>query len=217
MSLDITSPPEPKKTGYRWIDLLVAILALTISTVSILVARQTSETMERLAHASFWPFVQHGSGNVNDAGEQVLSFGIENVGTGPARIHRFELEVDGQSVPLGGHMLTNLLRTCCNAEFDAAVAQNNGDVFAVYGGEISSPVSSRFVAPNADVTAIRWPRTTENAALWTALDQARQQGRITMSTCYCSVFDECWVAHSDAFPPEEADSCTAPDQSGAAP
>jgi hypothetical protein len=213
----MTDSPEPRKTGHRWVDLIVAVTALSISALSIFVAQSTNERMERVMRASAWPFVQLGSGNVTNDGEHAIAFGIDNVGTGPARIYSFEMQVDRQPVPQGGHMLTNVLRACCNAEFDAAIARANGDIFAVYGNEVSSPVSRRFLAPNADVTAIRWPRTEANEELWTTLDTARQQGRIGMSVCYCSVFDECWVARSNSFPPEEVDSCAEPEQSSSAP
>lgn len=208
---NMAEPPNPKKTGHRWIDVVVAISALSISVASILVARDTSQTMERLAHASFWPFLQLGSGNVSDEGQHEIAFGVENVGTGPARIHRFDVQVDGQPIQTSGHLLTNILNACCEAEFRAAVDANDGVIVAVYGSEVSSPVANRFLEPNGDITAARWPRTEANRALWTTLDQARQTGRITMSTCYCSVFDECWVARSDTFPPEQVDSCAAED------
>lgn len=209
MSTDLQHPPEPRKTGHRWIDLTVAVAALTISLTSILVARDTSQTMEQLAHASFWPFLQLGSGNVSDDGQPAIAFGVENVGTGPARIHSFEIQVDGQPLTHNGHRLTNVLRACCDAEFDALLAANGGDFNAIYGSEVSSPVGRRFLAPQARVIAMSWPRTEANAPLWRALDQARQRGRITFSACYCSVFDECWIARTNEFPPEQVNSCTA--------
>jgi len=205
---DASNLPEPKKTGHRWIDLFVALAALTISLVSILVARDTSQTMERLAHASFWPFMQLGSGNVRDDGVRAITFAMDNVGTGPARIHSFEMQVDGEPLPREGHLLTHVLRACCNDELQAALDRSGRDIGVVYGDEVSSPVSRRFVAPNDSVVAMSWPRNEVNAALWAALDQARQRRRVTMSTCYCSVFDECWIARSNEFPPEQVDSCT---------
>jgi hypothetical protein len=203
------NPQEPKKTGHRWLDLSVALFALLISSASIFVAYQSNQSMERLTRASAWPFIQLGSGNTGDDGVHALAFGVANVGTGPARIHAFEVRVDGEPLPRG-HLLTNLLRACCDAEFRAAIDQAGGDMNAIYGSEISSPVSQRFLAPNAELTAMRWPRTETNRELWAALDTARQTGRITQSICYCSVFDDCWVAHSNAFPPEEVNSCESP-------
>lgn len=204
---DMPEPPTPKRTGHRWIDLVVALSALSISVVSVFVARQTSQTMEELAHVSAWPFIQLGSGNATADGERAIAFGAENVGTGPARIHTFSMSVDGQTLPSEGHLLTNMLRACCNDEFRAASARAGGDVAAL-GYEMSSPVGSRFLAPNAEVYALRWRRDENNAALWHAADMARQTGRVVTSVCYCSVFDECWIARSDTFPPEEVDSCT---------
>ena len=201
------SAPEPKKTGHRWLDLLVALAALTISLVSIFVARNTSETMERLAHASFWPFLQLGSGNVRDDGTRAVTFAMENVGTGPARIHSFELQVDGKPLPPDGHMLTHVLRACCNAELETALARDGSDMIAILGNEVSSPVSRRFLAPGAQAIAMSWPRSDVNAAVWSTLDDARQRGRITMTSCYCSVFDECWIARTNEFPPQEVERC----------
>ncbi len=198
---------EPRRRDYRWLDMVVALSAILISTVSIFVAYNSNQSMERLTRASAWPFIQIGSGNAGDDGEPELSFRIDNVGTGPARVHTFEMQVDGQPLPPGSHVLTRILQACCEAEFDAAIARAGGSQIGAMGQEMSSPVPERFLAPNGYVYAMVWPRTPENAELWTALDHARQSGRITSSVCYCSVFDECWIAHSHSFPPEETASC----------
>jgi hypothetical protein len=195
--------------------MVVAFSALLISTVSIFVAQQSNQSMERLVRAGSWPFLQLASGNASDDGARELAFGVENVGTGPARVYTYTVEVDGETLPSTGHMLTNVLRACCDEAFRAAVAESSE--IEVFGSEMSSPVAQRFLAPNAAIIAMRWPRTEQNAAVWAALDQARQRGRIVTSICYCSVFDECWVARSNAFPPEEITSCEQPAQSSAAP
>lgn len=202
----VHNPQDPKPTGHRWLDMVVAFSALLISTVSIFVAYQSNQSMERLTRASSWPFLQIGSGNATDDGVPQLSFAVSNVGTGPARVYDFEMRVDGQPLPEGGHLLTRLLLACCEAELDAA-AERAGSRIGAMGQDMSSPVPERFLAPNGDIYALAWPRTEQNRQLWTALDMARQGGRITSTVCYCSVFDECWIAHSNSFPPEEVDSC----------
>lgn len=202
------NPQDPKRTGVRWLDMVVAFSALLISTVSIILAHQSNQSMERLVRASSWPFIQIGSGNSSDDGEAQLAFGITNVGTGPARVHTFEMQVDGQPLPPGSHLLTRVLTACCESEFDAAIARANGSPVGAMGQEMSSPVSARFLAPNGETYAMLWPRTDQNRELWTALDRARQSGRITSTVCYCSVFDECWVARTNSFPPEEVKACT---------
>lgn len=200
------NPHDPKPTGRRWLDMVVAFSALLISMVSIFVAFQSNQSMERLTRASSWPFLQIGSGNSTDDGVAQLTFGVSNVGTGPARVYKFEVRVDDQPLPRDGHLLTSLLLACCEAEFTAAIERTGSQVGAM-GQDMSSPVAERFLAPNGDIYPLAWARTEENRQLWTALDAARQSQRITSSVCYCSVFDECWIAHSNSFPPEEVNSC----------
>lgn len=204
----LLNPQDPKPTGHRWLDMLVAFSALLISSASIFVAYQSNQSMERLTRASSWPFLQIGSGNSSDEGEPQITFAVSNVGTGPARVYDFDMRVDGRPMPPGGHLLTRLLLACCEAEFNAA-AERAGSPAAAFGQEMSAPVAERFLAPNGEIKPLLWQRTEQNRELWTALDRARQSGRITSSVCYCSVFDECWVAHSNSFPPEEVNSCEA--------
>ncbi len=205
----LPNPNDPRRTGHRWLDMVVAFSALLISVVSIFVAQQSNQSMERITRASAWPFIQIGSGNASDGGAAELNFSISNVGTGPARVYAYDVQVDGRPLPPGGHLLTRILQACCNAEFEAAIARTGGEIAAM-GPEMSSPVAERFIAPNGEITSLRWPRSEENRALWTALDSARQGGRITTTVCYCSVFDECWIARSNSFPPQETNSCESP-------
>lgn len=208
MTLEPTESPEARKTGHRWIDLFVAFSALFISALSIFLGQQTGNSMEKLVHANSWPFLELGSGNTDGQQHSAITLGVENVGTGPAAIYWFEVEMDGAPLRRDGHMLTNLLSACCRDAFDEALARHGGSLPATFGYEVSSPLGSRFLASNGDIDAMRWPRTEDNAELWDALDRARQT-RMTMSACYCSVFEECWIARSNTFPPDKVDSCTA--------
>jgi hypothetical protein len=216
MSLEPIETPEPKKTGHRWLDMVVALLAVSMSVLSIFVAQHTSETMERLVHANSWPFLQLGSGNSNDERQAELVFYVSNVGTGPARIHSFEMFVDGEPLPTDRNVTYGTIMKCCEQEFATAVERAGGDHIEAVGYDLTSPVSERFLAPNDEIAAMRWVRTDTNRELWTAVDQARQTGRITMRACYCSVFDECWIAETGVFPPTPIDSCTPGAPAGAA-
>lgn len=212
-----TSTPLPparknKWAGRRWLDIAVALLALVISIVSIFVAQKSNQSMERVMRAGAWPFVQIGSGNTSDEGVREISFDVANVGTGAAQVYTFEMEVDGAPLPAGGHLLTRLLQACCEEEFTAAAELAGGESAAI-GPELSSPVAERFLAPNSSIYALRWQWSEQNAELWAALDRARQSGRIVSTVCYCSVFDDCWIAHTNTFPPEEINYC--PDSSRA--
>jgi hypothetical protein len=211
-------PPELKRTGGKWLDLMLALSAIFVSMCSLFLAYNSSNSMERLVQANSMPFIQLESGNATDEGEPgVLGFAARNAGTGPARVHSFQYIVDGQIVPRRGYVTANILRACCEAELDAALAAANGDVLAAIDADLTSPVANTFFAADDEVTAWSWRRTPVNATLWNAVDQARQAGRIGMRACYCSLFDDCWIAETGTFPPRPVNQCTPPAQQSPAP
>jgi hypothetical protein len=202
-------PPEVKRTGRNWLDLLLAVSAIFVSMCSLYLAYNSSNAMERLVHASSWPFIQIESGNTEeDRVTPVLSFTAVNAGTGPARVHSFEVLVDGEPLEQPNDILVHLLQACC-AEDYAAVIGDGQNPYDVLGTIYTRPVSPRLIAPDREVLAIAWARTELNERLWYALDQARQRGRITARACYCSVFDECWQVESDELPVPHANACEA--------
>jgi hypothetical protein len=153
--------------------------------------------------------VQLSSGNSGGSeNDHTLTFTLNNAGTGPARIYRFEFIVDGRPMP-GQDLAANIARACCSAEYQSAVAgvQNPYDVLGVIQ---TRRITTTMLAANEEATAMRWPRNERNAALWDAIDRARQSGRLSMHACYCSVFDECWDAQSSALPVRRAQVCEEP-------
>jgi hypothetical protein len=198
--------PEVRKTGQHTLDMVTSICALGISAVSIFMAWDNGHDMQKLVHASSWPAVELGSGNRDGQGGSSLSFGLKNAGIGPARLHTFAFFVDGEAVH-AEYTMAALAERCCSAEWKSALQRTGGDVRRAMGGDISRPIAHSFLSPHEDATALRWPRTDENQTLWNAVDQARQRGRITMRVCYCSVFDECWIADPHSFPPPSVASC----------
>ncbi|MEQ1820010.1 MAG: hypothetical protein ABL871_15520 [Terricaulis sp.] len=211
-------PPEIKRTGGKWLDLMLALSAIFVSMCSLWLAYNSSNSMERLVQANSMPFIQLESGNATDEGEPgVLGFAARNAGTGPARVHSFRYIVDGQAVQRHGYVTVNILRACCATELDAALAAANGDVLAVIDADLTSPVANTFFAAGDKVTAWSWRRTAINATLWNAVDQARQEGRIGMRACYCSLFDDCWIAETGTFPPRPVNECPLPAQQSPAP
>ena len=208
MSIEPPETPEPRRTGHRNWDLLASVVAITISAASLFTAYHTSHSMERLVHASSWPALQLDSSNETAEGAATLTFDIHNTGVGPAQIHDFKIVVDGQPVSSQGWLIDNLAESCCSEARAEALAAAGGDRLAMLGPDTTNRVASRSLAPNEWVSAIRWPKTDGNAALWRQVDLARQSGRIQMRACYCSVFDECWVANSHKFPQQPVRSCS---------
>jgi len=185
MSIEPAETPEPRRTNHRGWDLLASFVAITISAASLYTAYHTSHSMERLVHASSWPALQLDSSNETAEGAATLSFDIHNTGVGPAQIHDFKILVDGQPVSSQGWLIDNLAKACCNEARAEALAAAGGNRQAMLGPDATNRISSRSLAPNEWISAIRWPKTDSNAVLWRQVDLARQSGRIQMRACYC--------------------------------
>jgi hypothetical protein len=211
MSFDAPDPPPTTRTGHRSFDVIISICALITSAMSMYVAYNNDQSLERLVHANSWPFLQLSSGNTGaDNVSNVISFNVKNAGTGPARIYSYEFLVDGQPVD-SRNLFVNMAQACCAEPYRTTVAGLTGnESLATFGAVLTAPVAPGILAANDQVDSLAWPRTDHNQSLWTAIDQARQQGRISVRACYCSVFDECWIAQSGALPEPLRGACPNP-------
>lgn len=204
MESEVRGFEEPPRSGHKLLDMVTSTCALVISAISIYMAYDNGRDMQRLVHANSWPVLTLGSGN-SDGGKMSMSFGVRNGGIGPARIHSFEFLVDG--APVKGPPPYTLAQACCPEAWKKALAAADGKDYKAVDGEYTSRVSQTFLSPGESKDALTWPRTETNGALWDAVDEARKRGRIATRTCYCSVFDECWVAEPGTFPPRSVSRC----------
>ena len=163
--------PAHVRTGHRRLDIVLSTVAVVVSLVSIFVAYHTSHSMERLVQANSWPFLQLGHGNafgetlaIGESSAAQIYFTVMNAGTGPAVIHDFEFRLDGQAITADGGAIDRFLKACCTDQMTDG---------AQIGPTASSPVSQTLLAPNTDLTILRWPLTKDNRELWLALDRVR--------------------------------------------
>ena len=69
-----------------------------------------------------------------------------------------------------------------------------------------SEVAPSYIKAGSEQVVLRWPRTAGNASVW-AKDAAAGPDRVKFETCYCSIFDECWIENSHTFRPNPVASC----------
>ena len=124
----------------------------------------------------------------------------------PPRIHRLDVLVDGVDVSnRNGALIHFLVEACCGDAYKKALARAGGDPVAALGADMTRPVARTFLSPRQEANVLLWPKTEANSEIWTSVDQARRKGRISLRACYCSVFDECWIAQTYTFPPRKVD------------
>jgi hypothetical protein len=196
--------PEIHKSGHRLADLAVALSALFISLCSLGLAVHSAHTMERLVEANSRPFLKFTSGNgYLQAGTGFVSelrVTIENPGAGAARVERFSIVVDGQPA---SDVVDAIRRLKKRAIADHVL----GDTAAGTGSLEYSDAQQWYLRAGSEEVMLRWPRTDANAALWDYVDKARQGGRVGLQACYCSIFDECWIATTKSLRPKSVKSC----------
>ena len=203
--------PEVHRTGHRLADLIVGFSAIFISVCSLGLAIHHGHTMERLVEANSRPFLQFGTSNGEPrAGSEphadgdfasVLSVTIANPGAGAARIDRFSIALDDRSAADWGEVFRRLK--------DEAVAKQLLPPGPMSSGTLTySTVAETYLRAGAEKSIVRWPRSDANAPLWDYVDGARQANRITLEACYCSIFEECWIARTRGFRPIPTKACT---------
>jgi hypothetical protein len=191
---------HPHGTGKRWLDVTLAVAATVVSLVSLWLGLHSAHSMERLVAANSYPYLEQlqnmssladlpGTDHRRDRVEYLF----QNNGVGPARIDWVQLTFKGKPAA----NLSELLEACCGGtRQDAEGLNRRGNIV------------SALIRPGASLSMFRWDEPVAPNPVFAALH--RQMGDIEITTCYCSVFDECYLRHPQAGKPEPIKECKAP-------
>ncbi|MEE2565614.1 hypothetical protein [Hyphobacterium marinum] len=202
---------RPSRT--RLIELIVAVSVVVISVASLFIAWFQGRVMQQTLEASVLPVIQYGSGNYDlDREEWRMTLVFRNTGIGPAELRSLRMTWDGETISDTSQFLA---RCCVPAEVPPA-ERHNYVRQAFVSGELAflfDDVEGRFFAPQEEVEFITSARPDAETqprghALWTALDEVRHE--IDVEICYCSVFDDCWLARFPGQSRERVDRCPDP-------
>jgi hypothetical protein len=187
-------------TGFKWLDISLALSAFLISLISLAVAVHHGKTMDRLVASNSYPNIDVDSSNLADLGDgrgnqPVLSISLVNTGIGPARLRSVELSYAGRPV----ESLTALIAACCTNPADGAMPKLNYE----YTGSLAGAM----LRAGGERALFRW-RGAPDDPRWARLDKARE--RVRVRVCYCSVFDECYLRDNERTEPEHSAACPAP-------
>jgi len=196
MNSDIPeSTPTPAASSERhWLDRIVAGSAMVIAVISLVVAVRQSHIMERQLAASVWPYVQYDTSNATPEGRPVVSFGAENVGVGPARVHSVSMRFGDRPI----HNPGDLWKACCSD----LLASGQHPAWRI------STLHDQVLAPNRPKAFLLLTDEPANAPFRARLDAQRQE--IAVRFCYCSVLDECWVFDSAGDDRRPVATCPVP-------
>ena len=187
--------PEPKRTGHRWLDLLLAGSAILISTVSLSIAVQQARIQERMVAATSWPFLQFRTSNNGDQGKPVISMSVVNVGQGPALLKHVSVTYDGKPVQ-GAY---DMMQVCCGW-----APKTNADLLGFRTN--IAPLGGVVIQPHEEYLFYQFDNTgPQSDAVWRRMDAARFQ--LKFDACYCSVLGDCWRSDLRGLEPTRIKSC----------
>ena len=165
---------------------ILSVVGIFIAVVALYAALKESAAVRQQTAAAVWPFVQMIIEDYDHGDMAGFTMSFVNVGVGPAKVRSLRLEIDGQAI----------------RDWTQAVNILGGDVDANVGRNF---LGGRVLRPEERVDLI----TTTDPDLARRFQMAIATQGNYVSYCYCSIFDECWLADSrqDLQNPEPVEVC----------
>jgi hypothetical protein len=186
---------HPKKTGHARLDVVLALSAVFISGVSLYVAIEHGKTERDLVAANSWPFLQV-SIDAGAGADRNIALSLANVGVGPAKVKWLEVSLDGAPVASA----RDLLRRCCGLP---QTERSNQDLGLVLDYQVE-----RVIARDDQIRLVTVLRKQADPAAFDRLEKSLL--RLKFKSCYCSVFDQCWVSGLEGTEAAEVKVCPKP-------
>ena len=165
---------------------VLSVVGVFIAVVALYAALTESEAVRQQTSAAVWPFVQVSTTDYDSGETAGFTLSLTNAGVGPAKVRAVRVVIDGE--PMRDW---------------AAVVEHLGGTLDDQVGR--SSVSGRVLSPDEklDLLSVTDPALARRFQATTANPES------SISYCYCSVFDECWVADSrrDALDPVSVEDC----------
>lgn len=156
------------------LNTIIAVAGVFTGAVALWAALQESDAVRKQSAAAVWPFVQLSTTDYADEDGAFFALSLTNAGIGPAR-------VDTMYVQLADSVVH---------DWDEAVTALVPDgTRPVWGQQFSI---GRVLRPGETAELI----TTRDKNLARAFAAAVLEPKNRIAFCYCSIFDECWLADS---------------------
>ncbi len=178
--------PKPRINS----ETLVAYSAILIAVVTAIVAVYDANINRKYQSISIWPHVVHNT-TTNFGTPAKFELLLENKGLGPAVIKDYSISVDGKKVASWQEAFSIL----SEGKFDFYQALNNAKASQ------TTIFRDHTILPNEEVNVASVFDPDFVPLFGTEIK------RITIETCYCSLYGECWKVTGFDKPAVEMDAC----------
>ena len=192
-------PHSPHGTGFRWLDMSLALSAFVVSLASLWLTVHNARTMERLVTSNSYPNIDFTNGNGFDFEDgqglrPAVYLSLDNTGIGPARLRSIELTFAGKPAA----NLRELLALCCTEE--------RADSLPKTDYRFTGDMRGAMIRAGESLNLFAWAQAPADPR-WGRLEKVR--GKIGVRVCYCSVFDECYLRDNAGREPQPVRTCAA--------
>lgn len=179
VEVDNVQPPAGNASEGLFVRLsilntIIAVAGVFTGAVALWAALQESEAVRKQSAAAVWPFVQLSTTDYADEKGAFFALSLTNAGIGPARIEAMYVQLADGVVHDWGEAVTALVPDGTRP---------------VWGQQFSI---GRVLRPGETAELI----TTRDENLARAFAAAVLEPENRIAFCYCSIFDECWLADS---------------------
>jgi hypothetical protein len=182
--------PHHHHTGRSWLDVTLGVSAVVISFISLFLAIHNGNAMERLVEANSWPSIQLTFSTLNQDATPHIHFDIANKGVGPARVESLEASYNDRELINGRELLNAMLGRTTTSPHPAIQ---------------TSTITHTVMAAKESITFVDFKPGEYSAEDYEVMRGVAQ--KVRFRACYCSVFDECWMADTAEPRPAKVREC----------
>lgn len=153
---------------------LLSLAGVFTGVVALYAALSESQAVREQTAASVWPYVQIIINDTDDGSTARFALSLVNVGVGPALVGGVEMRIGGKPVRSWDEVAGGLLDKPVRVGVD-------------YG---RNTVNRRVIGSGEEVVAFQ----TNDREFSLAMQDAVYSEDASLSICYCSIFDQCWVS-----------------------
>jgi hypothetical protein len=152
---------------------VLSVAGVFIAIVALYAALTESAAVRQQTASAVWPFVQLSIEDYDSRSAAAFTMSFTNAGVGPARMRAVRLVIDGEAVRDWRHAVEQV-----GGSLDAQIDRNF--------------IGNRVLRPDETVHMV----STRDPELARRFQAAIANPANYLSYCYCSIFDECWLADS---------------------
>lgn len=178
------TPPEPRDIRDSIIEIekrllklasiqtVLSVAAVFTGVIALFAALTESHAVRKQTAGSVWPYVQTVIQDTINEESAYIKISLNNVGVGPAKMQGLLFNYKGQEISDWASFVRQF-------EKDATLGVDYG----------KSDVRDRVLAPEESLLIFQ----THKYDLAQSFQNAIAEGELSLSYCYCSIFDECWL------------------------